>query len=517
MDFEESIEDGLQSQSLEQVDSCSSSILESDEEDDGINVTIKEIVPGGSASQKLAGAARRKIKKMVVDGIDAEVAHAQVVSSTPKRNRDAALESPNGSVEIKPVPKKVCDSATSSEVAPTEAGDKSGSGQHGSGSVPQKKEENVVADQVTSAKKEVGVQGEGGLPGSTVDENKPGSTVDENKPEKKKKKNKKKKGDDAKKNDGAGAGGTSTGAGAAGSSADAEAGAANTGAGAGTGTGTGTGAGAVAGAASTGAGEVAGRGGKQKAGEAEGGRSNKKIRRDNFPAPTYEQIVSRTKLGILPAGYPDAELTPEQQEVVKDELLKKVLDQRREQFKPKFVYCKAKAGLVMLLCQEKGTADWVKLTVPTMIPWENAQLIALNEANIPRRDVLRAFFYRSKNDENDTILGYLESQNDNLDTSAWKILRRSVKVNDHVAWLFTVDLASMQLLEERNFVVNYKFGQTMFRRKQSDNEIHPADDDSDEDMDKDIFDEGLSSDVLAHGSVSSRPSGNGTTDGKLNN
>ncbi|KAL1403121.1 hypothetical protein pipiens_005801 [Culex pipiens pipiens] len=260
---------------------------------------------------------------------------------------------------------------------------------------------------------------------------------------------------------------------------------------------------------------IAGRGGKQKAGEAEGGSSNKKIRRDNFPAPTYEQIVSRIKLGIMPAGYPDAELTPEQQEVVKDELLKKVLEQRREQFKPKFVYCKAKAGLVMLLCQEKGTADWVKLTVPTMIPWENAQLSALNEADIPRRDVLRAFFYRSKNDENDTILGYLESQNDNLDTSAWKILRRSVKVNDHVAWLFTVDLASMQLLEERNFVVNYKFGQTMFRRKQSDNEIHPADDDSDEDMDKDIFDEGLSSDVLAHESVSSRPSGNGTTDGLL--
>ncbi|KAL9698908.1 hypothetical protein quinque_002349 [Culex quinquefasciatus] len=202
--------------------------------------------------------------------------------------------------------------------------------------------------------------------------------------------------------------------------------------------------------------------------------------------------------GDVGPGYPDAELTPEQQEVVKDELLKKVLEQRREQFKPKFVYCKAKAGLVMLLCQEKGTADWVKLTVPTMIPWENAQLSALNEANIPRRDVLRAFFYRSKNDENDTILGYLESQNDNLDTSAWRILRRSVKVNDHVAWLFTVDLASMQLLEERNFVVNYKFGQTMFRRKQSDNEIHPADDDSD--MDKDIFDEGLSSDVLAHGS-----------------
>ncbi|KAL9705167.1 hypothetical protein quinque_008685 [Culex quinquefasciatus] len=135
------------------------------------------------------------------------------------------------------------------------------------------------------------------------------------------------------------------------------------------------------------------------------------------------------------------------------------------------------------------------MVVSSISPWENAVLIAVDEADIPRKEVLRGYFYRSKNDENDTILGYLESQNDNLDTSAWRILRRSGK-NDHVEWAFTVDTASMQLLEEQKFVVNYKFGQTMFRRKQADTGSHPADDDSDEDMEVDHFDEGLSSEAL---------------------
>ncbi|KAL9706315.1 hypothetical protein quinque_009833 [Culex quinquefasciatus] len=233
---------------------------------------------------------------------------------------------------------------------------------------------------------------------------------------------------------------------------------------------------------------------KKKNGDAQGGSAIKKPRKEVLPAPTFLQIVSRVKLGIIPAGYPDIELTVEQQEAVKEELLKKVLSQRHEKFKPKFVYCKAKAGHVMLSCQDKNTASWVKTTVPAIVPWENAQLSALEEAEIPRKDVLLAFFYRSKDDENDTILGYLESQNDDLDTSAWRIIHRTVK-NDHVGWVFSVDSASMRLLEKWQFVVNYKFGQTLFRKRRPNNGVHPADEDSDGEMEVDPFYEELPSDA----------------------
>ncbi|KAL1394674.1 hypothetical protein pipiens_011776 [Culex pipiens pipiens] len=332
LENEENFEEELHSKSIEDMDSCSSSILDSEEEEDGINVTIKAAsseMKSDLADQKLAGSERRKMKKMIADGMDVDEAHASVSSSTPKRQRNKV--SPNGSTDLKPDPKKVCGTAVVSR------------------SAEMKKAENGGGD-------------------------------------------------------------------------------------------------------------------------------------------------SRVKLGIIPAGYPDIELTVEQQEAVKEELLKKVLSQRHEKFKPKFVYCKAKAGHVMLSCQDKNTASWVKTTVPAIVPWENAQLSALEEAEIPRKDVLLAFFYRSKDDENDTILGYLESQNDDLDTSAWRIIHRTVK-NDHVGWVFSVDSASMRLLEKWQFVVNYKFGQTLFRKRRPNNGVHPADEDSDGEMEVDPFYEELPSDA----------------------
>ncbi|KAL1404661.1 hypothetical protein pipiens_018770, partial [Culex pipiens pipiens] len=385
---EEILEDGLQSKSLEEIDSCSSSILDSEEEDDGINITIKAVTPGvaaaGSADlvePKLAGSERRKMNKKIEGGMKKEEARSSVISSTPKRSRNTSLNSPNGGTVPNPVPKKVCaeDSAATKKV------------NDGGSNVSAQEEDDVVMNEVT------------------VDEKSANGDVENKEVEEEE------------------AGGLPGPSGSAGT-------------------------------------------------------------------PTYLQIASRIKLGIVPASYPDAELSSEQQDAVKEVLLKKVLEQRKEQFKPKFVYCKSKAGLVMLLCQENSTANWVKMVVSSISPWENAVLSAVDEADIPRKEVLRGYFYRSKHDENDTILGYLESQNDNLDTSAWRILRRSGK-NDHVEWAFTVDTASMQLLEEQKFVVNYKFGQTMFRRKQADTGSHPADDDSDEDMEVDHFDEGLSSEA----------------------
>lgn len=432
---EENIEDGLQSQSLEEVDSCSSSILDSDEEDDGINVTIKAVEVNGSAeksadpvSQKLAGAARRKFKKMVDDGIDAEEAHAQVLSSTPKRNRNAAMISPSGGAG-KPVPKKVCETAISSNSAAPKVVVAQAAGQLGSkGSEIQEEGENDVAEQVRRILSDV--------INSATQEDKKNMEVDSV--------------DD-----------DDTGKAATGEDRVKDKVVAKQG---------GSGL-----AESTGSG---GHGGKveKKKHENQGGSASKKPRMEYLPAPTYEQIVSRVILGIIPAGYPEVELTPEQQEVVKDALLEKVLEQRREKFKPKFVYCKARAGYVLLSCQDSTTANWVKTAVSELVPWEEAILEALEEAHIPRKEVLLAFFYRSKKDDNDTIRGYLESQNDDLDTSAWKILHRTAR-NEHVKWAFTVDAASMQVLEDRQLVVNYKFGQTLFRKKRSDTGAHPVDDD----------------------------------------
>lgn len=378
------IEDGLQSPSLDDVHSCSSSILDSDDED-GINVTIKPAVPGGSdlntpnPGRKLCGSERRRVQKLVKKGMSKEEARLKVATSTPKRTRDPELDSSKSPAN--PDSKRV---RNVNETAGTSGGTVQSGGTMPGGVQAEK------ANIGGSATKQEGAKG-GNVQagGSTKKQDGPqGSAV---------------QGDGSSKNpDGAQTTGVT------------------------------------------------------------------KAHRDNLPAPTCAQIASRVRLGVIPRGYPETELSPDQQEAVKKVLLRKVLSQRREPFKPKFVFCKAKTGHILLSCQDKATADWVRTTVQQITPWRGAELEALDEANMPRQEVLLGFFYRSKNDDNETILGFLESQNDDMDTTMWKILQRTVR-NDHVEWAFTVDMASMKLLEARSFVVNFKFGQTLIRKGRSDN------------------------------------------------
>lgn len=341
----ENYEDGLLSQSAGNIESCSSSILDSDDED-GINVTIKQVIPGKPDPKSpksvrlkkgLCGSARRRLKRLMNDGMSFEEAREKAVQpvATPKRSRNVDFDTTNSS-ERQPMPKKCRD-------------------EHGQGVEAGHKRTTMVP--------------------------------------------------------------------------------------------------------------------KLDKDPVQGGSSSKSSRRVNLPAPTYQEIASRVKLGIIPKGYPEIELTSEQQETVKEALLKKVLDQRREPFKPKFVYCTSRTGYVLISCKDRHTADWVKTAVLQIAPWKDAELVALDEQEIPRQEVLLAFFYRSADDDNDTILGYIESQNDNLNTANWRILQRTVR-NQHVEWAITVDGSSMRQLEQQKFVINYKYGQSLIRKKRIVN--HPG-------------------------------------------
>lgn len=90
----------------------------------------------------------------------------------------------------------------------------------------------------------------------------------------------------------------------------------------------------------------------------------------------------------------------------------------------------------------------------------------MDEDKIPRPDELIAFFAWSGKYSNDMILSLIESQNDNIITDAWRILRRHIK-GDHVELVLTVDDASLRKLRERQFVLNYRYGQILIKKKRS--------------------------------------------------
>ena len=179
-------------------------------------------------------------------------------------------------------------------------------------------------------------------------------------------------------------------------------------------------------------------------------------------AVSYSEMVKQTRVGILPVDYPRSELTTTLLGILEESILSTVLQQRREQFKPKFASCQYKAGFMIINCQDQETADWLKQVVPTIKPWEGASLKAVDEEHIPRPEVLVAFLPKSAFNDNDTILALIESQND-LRTDAWRVLNRR-DINHHAELILSVDETSMQKIAASRLVLNFKFGQIKLRK-----------------------------------------------------
>lgn len=190
--------------------------------------------------------------------------------------------------------------------------------------------------------------------------------------------------------------------------------------------------------------------------------------RTNTPH-TYSETLKLIRIGILPKNYPKVEFTTTNLELIEQSILGKVIQQRKEQFKPKFANCKFKSGYMVLGCQDKLTADWLKTVVPDLKPWDTADLVVVDEDKIPKPDVLVVLFPKSADNDNDTILGLVESQND-ISTDAWRILKRSI-VKEHIKMLLSIDDASMRKITEWGMKLNYKFG-FIYPKKISSNQWH---------------------------------------------
>lgn len=197
------------------------------------------------------------------------------------------------------------------------------------------------------------------------------------------------------------------------------------------------------------------------------GLSNSQDGPKNLAKPSqlsYSDVTSRVKVGIVPKNYPIVELSTYQQNLVEEAIFGAVVLQRKEQLKPKFANCTYKPGYMIINCLDKPTSEWLMKLVPTLVPWKDAELLAVDESNIPRPDILVTIFPKSVKYDNTTIKALIESQNENINTDAWRILRRSVINNLHIEWAFTVDGASMKTLVDRDMNINYKFGQISVKK-----------------------------------------------------
>lgn len=183
--------------------------------------------------------------------------------------------------------------------------------------------------------------------------------------------------------------------------------------------------------------------------------------------PTYRDAVSATKVGIIPKDFPKIELTTRQILATQKAILKLVAQQRKQKIKPKFGTCLIRQGYMILICKNQDTVQWLKAIIPNIKPWEDANLDAVDEKNIPQPDILIGFFPYSTEDSTNEILALVESQNNGLDVDAWRIMKRQTIKEQHIQLNFTVDSLSMEALERCGFVLDYKFGTAPLRKRNS--------------------------------------------------
>lgn len=181
--------------------------------------------------------------------------------------------------------------------------------------------------------------------------------------------------------------------------------------------------------------------------------------------PSYKEALTSVKVGILPKDYPNTELTFEQLMAIQKAVLSNVIHQRKEKIKPKFGNCLIRPGYLIIICKNQETSDWLKNTISNITPWEGAELVAVDENQIPQPETLIGFFPMSAEDSNEEIFALLESQNDGLVVDSWKIFLRKIINKRHVELTFSVDAVSMKTLKECEFVLDYKFGNAPIRKK----------------------------------------------------
>ncbi|XP_055623627.1 uncharacterized protein LOC129767040 [Toxorhynchites rutilus septentrionalis] len=167
---------------------------------------------------------------------------------------------------------------------------------------------------------------------------------------------------------------------------------------------------------------------------------------------------------LLPEDYPNTDLTSAQLDSIQNALLTAIEQQRNEPVKPKFFNCSYKSGYLILSCKDHQTSEWLKKVVPGIILDDNIKLVALDAKNIPRPEILHAFFPQSATFSDKRLKSLIESQNENLSTDKWRILKRSNPNEIHADWTLTVDEASMRQLTSTNFNINFRFGGTKLRK-----------------------------------------------------
>ncbi|XP_055526503.1 uncharacterized protein LOC129719116 [Wyeomyia smithii] len=182
-----------------------------------------------------------------------------------------------------------------------------------------------------------------------------------------------------------------------------------------------------------------------------------------LPKATYRDMVGAISLAVTSATHPSSLLTTDQLQAVRTSILDHIADQENPTTKPKFNGCHLKNGFLQLACADSDTVQWLEREVPSLVPWEGAQLRVYHMKDLPKARRYVGYFADSANSPDEKILRSLQNQNDHLSTKMWRVCNRKL-VKTLVELVLDIDEESAKLVESRNYELHYGFGKAGIRK-----------------------------------------------------
>lgn len=161
-------------------------------------------------------------------------------------------------------------------------------------------------------------------------------------------------------------------------------------------------------------------------------------------------------MAVAAKDYPSTYLKKDQANKLKAAILQQVVERKVPELKPQFSSCTFVQGYLRVECSDQATRQWLQKIVPKLELWEGASIKIMSEKNLLKFDKFVAYFPESRKDSDKDILGFIECQNEDLDTSKWNVHGRR-EAGNKVELVFSMDAASAKLVEKLDNEVNYKF------------------------------------------------------------
>lgn len=177
---------------------------------------------------------------------------------------------------------------------------------------------------------------------------------------------------------------------------------------------------------------------------------------------TYAKVVSEMSAAIVPSNYPNSRLDENQLTLLQDGILEAIVSIEDSTTEPRFSGIQFKSGYIIVNCDNKETQEWLKKIVPSLKPWEGAELRVATGDEIPKPIVITAFLPMTEDLEK--ALALIKNQNRNVNTVAWRTIK-SIKEGKGLVVIAEVDEESMKFISESSFELNFRFGKIKVTRR----------------------------------------------------